>query len=272
MLGRQRSGARGPSETTARGPPSSSLCWLIPRWASAISRRRSPPAMTWSPRPTARCPRAPGRSPRCAHAWMPPPGNDPPPSGRWRRRSVTFPLPVRRCFEPPFSSISCGARIRWATGRRPGWRRGGRSGLAGLDVVLPAGNVALLERFGVTAPTTDTRSAGISATLRREDRCWEVACGDRLGRLSVSDTKGLRYLAEPLRRPGTELNNTRFIWSTGCGALRPANRAPIGVTWRRRRAGRRSCPDRLPPPDRGLPSKRAPRSTPSPSKSSWTSW
>jgi tetratricopeptide (TPR) repeat protein len=73
--------------------------------------------------------------------------------------------------------------------------------LAELDVVLPAGEVALLERSGVGLPPL-SRPARSTATLRREDRCWILSCGDTRARLS--ETKGLRYLAELLASPGVE--------------------------------------------------------------------
>ncbi|HWC11820.1 MAG TPA: hypothetical protein VG455_11415, partial [Acidimicrobiales bacterium] len=47
--------------------------------------------------------------------------------------------------------------------------------LAGLDVVLPAADVALLDRMGVAAPTTGNFTARYTATLTREDRGWTVA-------------------------------------------------------------------------------------------------
>ncbi|MGH9182226.1 MAG: hypothetical protein ACRDZ9_00085 [Acidimicrobiales bacterium] len=74
--------------------------------------------------------------------------------------------------------------------------------LAGLDVVLPKGSLALLDRFGVAAPKTGNRTARHTATLSRDDRRWVVACGDT--RVRLSDTKGLRYLAELLGSPGVE--------------------------------------------------------------------
>lgn len=75
--------------------------------------------------------------------------------------------------------------------------------LAGLDVVLSPGDVALLERFGVAAPpVNDGRSAPYTATLSCEDRCWVAAYNDI--RVRLNDTKGLRYLAELLRAPGVE--------------------------------------------------------------------
>lgn len=74
--------------------------------------------------------------------------------------------------------------------------------LADLDVVLPAADVALLDRVGVAAPTAVGRGAASTATLQRQDRCWMAICGDTRARLR--DTKGLRYLAELLRNPGVE--------------------------------------------------------------------
>jgi tetratricopeptide (TPR) repeat protein len=74
--------------------------------------------------------------------------------------------------------------------------------LAGLDVVLPADDVALLERVGVAAATGGGPPAARTATLTRQERCWVAACGDTRARLR--DTKGLGYLAELLRNPGVE--------------------------------------------------------------------
>ncbi|HEX2023163.1 MAG TPA: hypothetical protein VHF00_00520 [Acidimicrobiales bacterium] len=73
--------------------------------------------------------------------------------------------------------------------------------LAGLDVVVPDGHVALLERFG-GAISAGNGAAPVRATLSREDRCWVVSCGDMRARLN--GTKGLRYLAELLQSPGVE--------------------------------------------------------------------
>jgi tetratricopeptide (TPR) repeat protein len=74
--------------------------------------------------------------------------------------------------------------------------------LAGLDVVLPAADSALLDRVGVRAPKVGVRTAARRATLQREGRGWVAACGATRARLR--DTKGLRYLAELLRNPGVE--------------------------------------------------------------------
>jgi tetratricopeptide (TPR) repeat protein len=68
--------------------------------------------------------------------------------------------------------------------------------LATLDVVLDPDDVALLERLGETQPAIPT------AELRRDGRWWVAARGGSSVRLP--DTKGLRYLAELVRRPGVE--------------------------------------------------------------------
>jgi hypothetical protein len=68
--------------------------------------------------------------------------------------------------------------------------------LAGLDVVLPAGDLALLQRVAARVP------APRAATLACEDRSWVVAFDDL--RCRLPDTKGLRYLAELVHNPGVE--------------------------------------------------------------------
>ena len=74
--------------------------------------------------------------------------------------------------------------------------------LSDLDVVLPAGDVALLHRFGAGLPGATGPPARHQAVLSRENRGWVVWCGDTRARLS--DSKGLRYLAELLVSPGVE--------------------------------------------------------------------
>ena len=76
-----------------------------------------------------------------------------------------------------------------------------KAALAGLDVVLPPDDLALLDRAGAggSAPATPAQRR---ATLSREGRGWVVACGDM--RCRLQDTKGLRYLAELVRSPGVE--------------------------------------------------------------------
>jgi tetratricopeptide (TPR) repeat protein len=81
--------------------------------------------------------------------------------------------------------------------------------LAGLDVVLPAGDTALLERCcGRPAPAAADRPA-LQATLRRADRGWVVTCGDPSCRLA--DSKGLRYLAALLENPGVERHSLDLV-------------------------------------------------------------
>jgi tetratricopeptide (TPR) repeat protein len=73
--------------------------------------------------------------------------------------------------------------------------------LTDLDVVLPGADVALLEHY-VNGPVSDPRADRRTATLTRVERGWLVACGETRSRLT--DTKGLRYLAELVARPGVE--------------------------------------------------------------------
>lgn len=75
--------------------------------------------------------------------------------------------------------------------------------LGDLDVVLSADDAALLARHG--APMAAAAGAARPrrvATLARAERGWIVACGETRARLS--DTKGLRYLADLLACPGVE--------------------------------------------------------------------
>jgi hypothetical protein len=72
--------------------------------------------------------------------------------------------------------------------------------LATLDVVLDADDVALLERLGRSAGTD--RPGAATAELTREGKWWVASCAGSSVRLP--DTKGLRYLAELMARPGVE--------------------------------------------------------------------
>jgi len=74
--------------------------------------------------------------------------------------------------------------------------------LAGLDVVLHADDVALLERADSPVKSTLNGKTQLTATLSREDRGWVVASSDV--RCRLADTKGLRYVAELVRTPGLE--------------------------------------------------------------------
>lgn len=69
--------------------------------------------------------------------------------------------------------------------------------LQGLDVVLRPADVALLE-LAIRPAGPPIRPA----TLTREGKWWVASCGGSTVRLP--DTKGLRYLAELVSRPGTE--------------------------------------------------------------------
>jgi tetratricopeptide (TPR) repeat protein len=69
--------------------------------------------------------------------------------------------------------------------------------LAGLDVALPAGDRALLQRFARTAGPT-----GMTALLTHDGGVWSVSSDGVRARLPA--TKGLRYLAELIRAPGVE--------------------------------------------------------------------
>lgn len=96
-------------------------------------------------------------------------------------------------------------RLHDRTGNRAAARvEAGRAtaALAALDVVLPADDVALLERVGAPAGPTGSDTTQRNATLSPEGRGWIVACGDI--RCRLPDTKGLRYVAELLRSPGVE--------------------------------------------------------------------
>ena len=80
--------------------------------------------------------------------------------------------------------------------------RRARGALEGLDIVLHADDVALLERVGAPAGPTPNGKTQRTATLSREDRGWVLACSDI--RCRLTDTKGLRYVAELVRSPGVE--------------------------------------------------------------------
>jgi hypothetical protein len=70
--------------------------------------------------------------------------------------------------------------------------------LTTLDVVLPPVDVALLDRLG----RDNHRPPARPATLAPDGKWWTASCDGTRTRLV--DSKGLRYLAELLVRPGTE--------------------------------------------------------------------
>ncbi|HUS61250.1 MAG TPA: hypothetical protein VMY34_03570, partial [Acidimicrobiales bacterium] len=78
--------------------------------------------------------------------------------------------------------------------------------LEGLDVVVPANDLALLERVvswpGNKSPSGQTVLALPTALLAPYVRGWMVTCGDL--RVQLAASKGLSYLSELVRNPGVE--------------------------------------------------------------------
>jgi tetratricopeptide (TPR) repeat protein len=74
--------------------------------------------------------------------------------------------------------------------------------LTTLDVVLAAADVALLAAFGHGPPGGPAVPAARVATLAQDGSSWVATCEGHSVRLQ--GTKGLRYLAELLARPGAE--------------------------------------------------------------------
>ncbi|MDP9388309.1 MAG: hypothetical protein M3Q48_10475 [Actinomycetota bacterium] len=95
------------------------------------------------------------------------------------------------------------ARLRHAAGDRAGSSLDAKAAaviLESLDVVLPPADAALLERLGQGRP--GVRDAQTTAELSREGKWWVASWSGTSVRLQ--DTKGLRYVAELIARPGTE--------------------------------------------------------------------
>lgn len=74
--------------------------------------------------------------------------------------------------------------------------------LANLDVVTDPAATELLEDLAAAAPGARPARCGQPATLARDGRWWHVSIGSTAVR--VPDTKGMRYLAELVARPGVE--------------------------------------------------------------------
>jgi tetratricopeptide (TPR) repeat protein len=74
--------------------------------------------------------------------------------------------------------------------------------LSRLDVVLAPADRDLLDRVGVATDQPRQEAECRVAVLTRDDGWWTATCGDTKVRLR--DTKGLRYLAGLVARPGTE--------------------------------------------------------------------
>ena len=96
------------------------------------------------------------------------------------------------------------ARLRDATGDAAGASldaRAAAAAVAVLDVVLRPEDVALLQRL-VPATAAAAQAPVKVAVLSRDGKWWQVICDGVSFRLP--DTKGLRYLADLLGRPGVE--------------------------------------------------------------------
>ncbi len=74
--------------------------------------------------------------------------------------------------------------------------------LSRLDIVLPSADRALLDRVGVLSNQPRQETECRVAVLTRDNGWWTATCGATSVRLH--DTKGLRYLAGLVARPGTE--------------------------------------------------------------------
>ena len=113
--------------------------------------------------------------------------------------------------------------------------------LAGLDAVLPAAEAATLARFGAGAGAGATRSDTLpAATLEAHGRWWEATAGGTCVRLR--DTKGLRYLAELVARPGVERHALDLVdLVEGTGQAADADRHRLGDAGEMLDAGARSA-------------------------------
>jgi hypothetical protein len=97
--------------------------------------------------------------------------------------------------------------------------------LATLDVILGPEDLALLDRLGGAGDTD--RPPGRSATLARDGKWWTASCDGASTRLA--DTKGLRYLAELLVRPGAERHVLDLVDSIeGIAAAGEPDRRSLG--------------------------------------------
>lgn len=106
--------------------------------------------------------------------------------------------------------------------------RAGSAGMAALDVVLRPSEVALLERLDAAdhrgPPPVRTAAP---ATLRLEGSWW-VATHDGTA-VRLRDTKGLRYVAELVARPGAERHALDLVDRVeGVGAPGSADRHRLG--------------------------------------------
>lgn len=104
--------------------------------------------------------------------------------------------------------------------------------LAGLDVVLPPRDVALLEHLGVQLDGGCGRQPSHTATLMREDRWWEAACGE--SGFASRHQKELRYLAELVANAGVEqhpldlVDRVEGVAPASTGLAAPVDRRRLG--------------------------------------------
>ena len=211
-----RPGACARSAPTACGRPSCSPSWST--WASPSATSMQPPRRVPTSRRTAGldCPALLART-AAARARTSAAGGDfiaaieaidraldalPDAGAPWLRASLHIDL----------------ARLQERTGNLAGARVAAKVAAAmtaGLDVVLPAGDSALLDRL--TGSPSTRRSPG-PRRPGRHDRWWEACCDGT--RVRLADTKGLRYLAELVANRGS--NGTRSTSWTGSRACPPS--------------------------------------------------
>lgn len=98
--------------------------------------------------------------------------------------------------------------------------------LARLDVVVAAGDAAMLRRLGVGAAPRPLTVGCRVATLERDGVWWTAGCGDATVRLH--DTKGLRYLAELVAHPGVERHVLDLVDLVEGGPDRGIDRRRLG--------------------------------------------
>lgn len=114
---------------------------------------------------------------------------------------------------------SAAAAVAQVTRAAEGAARLGMHGLLGQAEALAS---------RLAAPGLGGAPASAARSFRKRDRTWEIAYGDE--RFSLADGKGLLYLAELLRHPGTEIPVARLA------ALGEA-KAPVFDTGARERLG-----------------------------------
>ena len=101
--------------------------------------------------------------------------------------------------------------------------------LAGLDVVLPAAHAELLARLSAGPKAARAPGAGgdapVPATLGRDGKWWVASHGGTTVRLQ--DSKGLRYLAALVARPGVEAHALDLADRADPAALSPGGATSV---------------------------------------------